>query len=123
MAIIKNFVKVLFPFQYDKDAEIHLEEVEISTKKGNPHKLFQRVGFENAELRKGLSELEGRGIVFRIIIMNAIQRMVLRELKWGVYTKSIPVPGKNRIVHLGISVKIMTGSDGKKRGFLYSLRK
>lgn len=57
MAIIKNFVKVLFPFQYDKDAEIHLEEVEISTKKGNPYKLFQRVGFENAELRKGLSEL------------------------------------------------------------------
>lgn len=57
MLIAKHFVKILFPFQYDNEQKINLEEKQISTKKGNPHKLFERIGFEKAELRKGLSDL------------------------------------------------------------------
>ena len=49
--------------------------------------------------------------------------VVLRESKWGVYSKSIPAHRENRSAYLGISVKVLTGSDGKKQGFLYSLRK
>lgn len=57
MAVEKHFVKVLFPFQYDKTQPIRLDTLTRQTGKGNEHPVFVKKGFENADLRKGLSDL------------------------------------------------------------------
>jgi len=57
MAVIKHFVKVIFPFLYDKKSAAGVGEVIVSTKKGIQYKLFQSIGFEHIELRKGLTDL------------------------------------------------------------------
>jgi len=56
--IVKNFVKILFPFQYDKRTKVDLESAKIKSEDGNTeYDLFQTIGFEDSELRKGLSDL------------------------------------------------------------------
>ncbi|MBQ8548134.1 MAG: hypothetical protein IJ427_06500 [Lachnospiraceae bacterium] len=55
--ICKQFVKVLFPFRYEKDGNNNLENVIVVNEKGNEKHLFARVGFEGANLRKGVQGL------------------------------------------------------------------
>lgn len=59
MSVAKHFVKILFPIQYeyDKEKKINLDEIMVSQNGKKAHKLFQKIGFENVELRKGLSDL------------------------------------------------------------------
>lgn len=55
--ICKHFVKVLFPFQYTKEADCRLENITITNAKGKEKPLFERFGFDGVELRKGVQEL------------------------------------------------------------------
>jgi len=57
MSIIKHFVKVLIPFQFNQSEKEILDNTTVITGKGKVHSLFNKIGFETIELRKGLSDL------------------------------------------------------------------
>lgn len=58
MALIcKNFVKVLFPFRYEKEIINHPEEITVINDKGKEKRLFVSFEFEGADLRNGVQEL------------------------------------------------------------------
>ena len=55
--IQKQFVKVIFPFLYNQTEEMKLETISVTSKKGKEKYLFNKIGFDNLELRKGLPDL------------------------------------------------------------------
>lgn len=55
--VVKHFVKVIFPFQYNQKEEFDLDEIHCSLNGEKTYKVFQKIGFESVELRRGLSDL------------------------------------------------------------------
>ena len=55
--ISKHFVKVLFPFRYEREGCNKLEDVTVKNDKGNDKRLFVHFGFDAIDLRKGVKEL------------------------------------------------------------------
>lgn len=55
--ICKQFVKVLFPFRFETEENKALENVVFVNEKGKEKHLFVRIGFEGANLRKGVQGL------------------------------------------------------------------